>query len=61
MSVREAQKKYNAQNIKRVPLDMQKDYFENTLKPAAAAAGMAVNAFIKAAIAEKIDREKQTD
>lgn len=58
MAIPEKQKKYNAKNIRRVPLDMQKDYFENILKPAADSAGMAVNAFIKQAIAEKIEREK---
>ena len=58
MSVPEKQKRYNERNIKRVPLDIQKDYYENVLKPAAAAAGIGVNTFIKQAVQEKIDREK---
>jgi hypothetical protein len=49
--------KYAKNNIKRVPFDCQKDYYEEVLKPAAEKAGMPVNAFIKAAIAEKIERE----
>ena len=57
MAVLEKQRKYNEKNIKRVPLDMQKDYFENILKPAAAAAGIGVNTYIKEAIAEKIVRD----
>ena len=61
MKTSEAQKrasiKYAAANYKRVPLDLNKDYFEEVLKPAAAAAGMAVNTYIKEAIAEKIARD----
>ena len=61
MSVSESQKraaiKYQKEKIKRVPLDVQKSYYEEVLKPAADKAGMPVNAFIKAAITEKIERE----
>jgi hypothetical protein len=49
--------RYAKENLKRVPFDCQKDYYEEVLKPAAEKAGMKVNAFIKAAIAEKIERE----
>lgn len=63
MKTTDAQKrasiKYAAANYKRVPLDLNKDYYENILKPAATAAGLAVNAFIKEAIAEKIERDKK--
>lgn len=60
MSITEAQKraayKYKAENIKRVPLDMQnKDY--DALKAAADSAGIGVNAYIKAAIREKMSRD----
>ena len=48
--------KYAKANLKRFPLDMQKEYFEDVLKPAAEAAGMPISTFIKAAIAEKIAR-----
>lgn len=61
MATSEAQKrasmKYAAKNYKRVPLDLQADYFETVLKPAAAAAGIGVNTYIKEAIAEKIARD----
>lgn len=49
--------KYAKGHIKRVPLDMQKEYYEEVLKPAASAAGLPVNSFIKMAIAEKIERQ----
>lgn len=59
MAVLEKQKKYNEKNIKRVPLDMQKEYYESILKPSADACGIPVNTFIKEAIAEKIERLKK--
>ena len=52
-----AQYKYNDKMIKRVPLDMQKNYYNNELLPAAARAGVPVNTYIKQAIAEKIARD----
>lgn len=54
-----AQYKYNEKNIKRIPLDVQKTYYDEILKPAADAAGIGVNTFIKEAIAEKLEREKE--
>lgn len=57
MAMPEKQKKYHAEHIKRVPLDMQKDYYNNILKPFADKLGMSVNTFIKEAIAEKIEKE----
>lgn len=42
---------------KRIPLDVQKEYYENVLKPAAEKAGEPVNSFIKKAIAQRIARE----
>ena len=42
----EAQYRYNAAHLKRVPLDLQLSEYEE-LKQAAAAAGMSVNGFIK--------------
>ena len=57
----EAQKKasikWQAANMKRVPFDVRKDYYEEVLKPAVKEAGMTVGAFIKAAIEEKIARD----
>lgn len=48
---------YAKKNLKRVPLDMKKTDYEQ-LSNAAIAAGMSVNGYIKQAIAEKIEREK---
>ena len=45
----EAQYRYNAKHLKRVPLDLQLSDYEE-LKQAADAAGLSVNGFIKAAI-----------
>ena len=42
----EAQYRYNAAHLKRVPLDLQISEYEE-LKQAATAAGMSVNGFIK--------------
>ena len=60
MAIPEKQKKYNEKNIKRIPLDVQKEYFETVLKPAADSAGVGVNTYIKQAIAEKIERDQKT-
>ena len=57
MAIPEKQKKYNAENIKRVPLDMQKDFYEKKLKPAADEAGMGVNTFIKMAINKYLEEK----
>lgn len=51
----EAAKKYKNANIKRVPLDMQKEEYD-LLKDAAAANGEKVNEFIKKAIRERMNR-----
>ena len=63
MPVSDAQKKaaakYQKTHIKRIPLDVQIEYYENILKPAAERAGSSVNGYIKAAIDEKIEREKE--
>lgn len=63
MPVSDAQKKaaakYQKTHIKRIPLDVQIEYYENILKPAAKRAGSSVNGYIKAAIDEKIEREKE--
>ncbi len=52
---RKAAYKYKAANIKRVPLDIQNNEYD-ALKAAADSVGMAVNAFIKAAIREKMEQ-----
>lgn len=48
---------YAKSNIKRVPLDMQKSDYE-ALKAAAIAKGEKVNEYIKAAIRERMERDK---
>lgn len=57
----EAQKrasiKYAQGKLKRIPLDVQIEYYENTLKPAAEKSGLPLNTFIKQAIQEKIQRD----
>ena len=52
----EAAKKYKSEKIKRVPLDMQKEEYEQ-LKCAAEAKGERVNEFIKKAIRQRIEEE----
>lgn len=60
MSYSKAKRDYNVQyikdNIKRVPLDMQKDQYER-IKSAADIAGESVNGYIKKAIEERMERE----
>ena len=50
----QASVKYKAQNIKRIPLDVQKDFYEH-LSAAAAAAGESVNGYIKKAIEQRME------
>ncbi len=51
---------YAKAHLKRIPLDMQlKDY--EALKAAADQAGEKVNAYIKKAIAQRMERDKETD
>ena len=48
---------YAKKNIKRVPLDMQKDDYDK-LQAAASVAGEKVNTYIKRAIFERMEREQ---
>ncbi len=57
MSIRETQKRYNASNIKRIPLDMQKQFYIDVLKPAADSKGEPVNTFIKNSVMSRISQE----
>lgn len=52
-----AANKYKKENIKRVPLDMQKTEYEE-LKVIAEAANEKVNEYIKKAIRERMERDK---
>ena len=60
MTISEAQKKannkYRKENIKRIPLDVQNEKYDQ-IKNAAMAAGETVNGYIKRAIDERIERE----
>ena len=50
---------YQREKLKRVPLDLTKEKYQE-VKAAADRAGTSVNGYIKAAINEKIVREKGT-
>ncbi len=60
MPLTEAQKqaryKYAQKSLKRIPLDVQKEKYEE-IKLAADAAGESVNGYIKTAIDQRIERE----
>lgn len=49
--------KYQKENMKRVPLNVRKEWYTDVLKAAADAVGLPVNTFIKEAIEEKIARD----
>lgn len=49
--------KYTREKVKRIALEMQKEYYEKTLAPAVTASGLSINGYIKQAIAEKIERD----
>lgn len=54
---KETMMEYAKKNLKRVPLDVQKDYYDQ-IKAHAAAQGESVNGFIKRAIDETMKRDK---
>ena len=47
---------YAKKNLKRIPLDVQKEKYEE-IKTAATAAGESVNGFIKKAVDQRMERE----
>jgi uncharacterized protein (DUF1778 family) len=49
---------YAKENLKRIPLDVQKEKYEE-IKAAADAAGEKVNGYIKKAIDERMERDNQ--
>lgn len=63
MSVSEAQKratmKYKTEKMKRVPLDLQKEFYAD-IQQHAAARGESVNGFIKRAITETMERDSES-
>ena len=54
-------KNYRNEHIKRIPLDVQKSFYDNHLKPAADAVGETVNGYIKKAIELRLDSTTFTD
>lgn len=64
MATTEAQKKatakYKTNNLKRIPLDVQKSKYD-TIKTHAQTRGESVNGFIKRAIDETIERDNTTE
>lgn len=55
---KESMYKYAKENLKRIPLDVQKEKYEE-IKAAADAAGEKVNGYIKRAIDERMARETE--
>ena len=51
--------KYAKDKLKRIPLDVQKEKYEE-IKTAATAAGKTVNGYIKIAIDERMERDAKT-
>lgn len=56
-SQKKASLKYAKEKLKRVPLDLKKEEYEQ-LATAAKSINMSINGFIKAAIKEKISHDK---
>lgn len=60
MAYTEKQGQYSVQyakkNLKRIPLDVKKEYYEDVIVKEAEKAGMSVRAFILSAIEEKVKK-----
>lgn len=48
---------YAKKNLKRVPLDIRRDFYESVMCKLPELTGSSINGFIKAAITEKIQRD----
>lgn len=57
---KESMYRYRDKNIKRIPLDVQKEKYDE-IKAAATAAGESVNGYIKKAIDDRMEREAEND
>ena len=53
---KESMYKYAKNNLKRIPLDVQKEKYEE-IKAAAESAGESVNGYIKKAVDERMERD----
>ena len=58
-SQKQARYNYAKKSLKRIPLDVQKEKYEE-IKAAADAAGEKVNRYIKKAIEERMERERDS-
>lgn len=54
----EYDKQYAKTNLKRIPLDVQKEKYEE-IKAAATAAGETVNGYIKKAVEQRMERDAE--
>lgn len=54
---KDASLKYARENLKRIPLDVKRQYYDEVVKPEADKRGLKVRQFILQAIDEKIQRE----
>ena len=50
--------RYAKNNLKRIPLDVKKEYYTDVIEKEASKRGLSVRAFILQAIEEKIEREQ---
>jgi predicted HicB family RNase H-like nuclease len=57
---KESMYRYRDKNIKRIPLDVQKEKYDE-IKAAATAAGESVNGYIKKAVDDRMEREAEND
>ena len=53
----ECNMRYAKNNLKRIPLDVKKEYYTEVIEKEAVKRGLSVRAFILQAIDEKIERE----
>lgn len=58
-SQKQARYKYAQKSLKRIPLDVQKEKYEE-IKAAADAAGESVNGYIKNAIDQRMEQDNQS-
>ena len=59
-SQKQSRYNYAKKNLKRIPLDVQKETYEK-IKAASERAGESVNGYIKKAIDERMERDKTKD
>lgn len=57
---KESMYRYRDKNIKRIPLDVPKEKYDE-IKAAATAAGESVNGYIKKAVDDRMERESGTE